>query len=291
MDGRNEPVPQLFGAESNYVFGRNLDDRRRLQYQFSLLRDDFNVWFDEALRVGGLPTCPDLADWAVLDVGCGEGQFTHEIARRYPRAQVTGVDADTAAIEVASAGSAPGANVRFFVHDARQPVTGGVAPYGGFDVVVAWMVLPYLPDKRGALAGLAGALAPGGVLLLGNVPDDPVRLDHPAAAAILNAGRPACQRLGMTGLEHGLGPLLRQTGFTDIATAQLRYRAGGATSDGHRWLAYALASIKAGRHLLVDMWHLMDAAEYDARYESLANAPAHGLSGEARFLVTLARRP
>jgi trans-aconitate methyltransferase len=216
MGERNEPVPRLFGADSNYVFGRNLDDRQRLQYQFTLLRDDFNLWFDEALRLGGLPVDPDV-DWAALDVGCGEGQFTHEIARRYPRAQATGFDTDTAAIAVARAGSAPGANVRFVVHDARRSLAADVAPHGGFDAVVVWMVLPYLSDKRGVLADLAGALAPGGAIMLGNVPDEPVRLDHPAAKAIMKPGRQATQRLGMTGLEHGLQPLLAQAGARSTA--------------------------------------------------------------------------
>jgi 2-polyprenyl-3-methyl-5-hydroxy-6-metoxy-1,4-benzoquinol methylase len=289
MGQRSQPAAQLFDEHSNYVFGRNLDERRRLQYQFDLLREDINLWFDAALRLGGLSTDPDQADWSVLDVGCGEGQLGLEIARRYPHARVLGIDADAAAIAAASA--AAEANVRFLLHDARQPIPDGALPGRGFDVVVAWMVLLYLPDRRGALTNLAAALAPGGVLLLGNVPDQPMALDHPSAVAIAAAGRPAMQQLGMIGLEHDLEALLRQVGFADITTAVPRYLIGGPTSSGQRWYALALANISAGKRLVVDLCGLMNGAEYDRHLDLVTNTSALDQTGEARFLVTLARRP
>ncbi len=283
------PGPRLFGEHSQYVFGRNLDDRQRLQHQFDLLREDFNLWFDEALRLGRLSTDPLRAAWSVLDVGCGEGQYAREIARRYPGARVVGVDVDAAAIAIASARCPPGANVRFLRHDARQPIAETVVPEGGFDAVVMWMVLLYMPDKPSALANAAAVLAPRGTLMLGNVPDEPLRLDHPSAVAIRAAGQQALERLGMIGLERDLGPLLRQAGFADITTAVLRYPIGGATSYGQRWYACALVSFDAGRRLLVDACG-MDAAEYDRHIERLAERSVLDQSGEMRFLVTMARR-
>jgi len=290
MGQLSEPAPQLFDEYSNHVFGRNLDERQRLRYQFSLLREDFNLWFDAMLRLGGLSTDPDRADWSVLDVGCGEGQFVLEIARRYPRARVVGIDADAKAIAAASAGAAPDVNVRFLLHDARHPVPDAARPDGGFDAAVAWMVLLYLPDRHGALTNLAAALARGGVLLLGNVPDQPMDLDHPSAVAIATAGRQALQRVGMIGLEHDLGPLLEQPGFVDVTTVVPRYLVGGATSSGQRWHTLALANISAGKRLIVDVCGLMNSAEYDQHLDQLKSAPALDQSGEARFLVTLARR-
>ena len=290
MGQLSEPTPQLFDEFSNYIFGCNIDERQRLQYQFGLLREDINLWFDAALRLGGLSTDPDRADWSVLDVGCGEGHLALEIARRYPRARVVGIDADAAAIAAAAASGAPEANVRFLVHDARQPIPDGVAPDGGFDAAVAWMVLLYLPDRRGALTNLAAALAPGGVLLLGNIPDQQMDLDHPSAVAVATVGQQALQRIGMIGLEHDLGPLLRQSGFADVTTVVPRYLVGGATSSGQRWYALAVANIRAGKRLVVDACGLMNGVEYDRHLDQLMHAPALDQSGEARFLVTLARR-
>lgn len=289
MNARAEPFRQSFGMGSNYVFGRNVDDRQRLQHQFGLLREDFNLWFDETLRLGG-PTDPDEADWSVLDVGCGEGQFSREIARRYPNADVVGIDVDAAAIAAATAASADEANVRFLMRDARQLAAEGLTPEGGFDAASMWMLLMYLPDKQAALANLAATLAPGGVLLLGNVPDEPMSLDHPAVAPIMATGHQALAQLGLIGLERDIGPLLEQAGFGSVTTVTLRYPIGGATSHGHRWFGYALASISAGRRLVVDVCELMDGADYDRRAESLANTSVLDLSGEARFLVTLAKR-
>jgi len=48
----------------------------------------------------------------VLDVGCGEGLFTREIARRYPNAQAVGIDVDADAVAAAMARNANVPNVR-----------------------------------------------------------------------------------------------------------------------------------------------------------------------------------
>ena len=37
-------------GETAYIFGRGIDDRQRLEYQFTLLRTDFDAWFDEARK-------------------------------------------------------------------------------------------------------------------------------------------------------------------------------------------------------------------------------------------------
>jgi 2-polyprenyl-3-methyl-5-hydroxy-6-metoxy-1,4-benzoquinol methylase len=290
MGERTEPAPRLFGEHSNYVFGHVLDERQRLEFQFSLLREDFNLWFDEMLRLGGLSTDPDHADWSVLDMGCGEGQFSREIARRYPHARVVGADADVPAIAAASANGGPGANVRFLVHDAREQIPEDVVPEGGFDAVIMWLVLLYLPDRRAALANLVAVLAPHGVMMLGNIPDQTLRLDHPSAVAILTAGQQAMRRLGTLGLEHELDDLLRQEGLADVTTVVLCHPVGGATRHGQRWYAYALANLRTGKLLLVDLCKMMDGAEYDRHVEQLANASVLELSGDCRFLVTLARR-
>jgi hypothetical protein len=46
------------------------------------------------------------------------------------------------------------------------------------------------------LANLAAALRPGGVVLLGNVPDESLRLSHPAATELVAAWQALVNRLG-----------------------------------------------------------------------------------------------
>jgi len=273
---------------STYLFGGQANDRERLTRQFELLREDFLAWFDQALRLAGLATDPERADWNVLDIGCGTGRYVAEIARRYPRATVTGTDLSPAAIAEANAAGLP--NARFAVHDAREPVPAELVPAGGFDIAVAWMVLLHLPDKAGALAHLARVVRPGGALLLGNVPDRAVLLDHPAAVRILDVGQRAVEGTGMVGLESGLVPLLAGAGFTDATTVVLRYLAGGATVQGQRWYQACLATFVVGRPLLVDVTKLMDGVEYDRLLDAVLAAPVLDVSGEMRYLVTIARR-
>jgi 2-polyprenyl-3-methyl-5-hydroxy-6-metoxy-1,4-benzoquinol methylase len=283
-------VPRPFATHSNYIFERNLDDRQRLARQFRLLREDFDLWFDEALRLGGLSTDEAEAAWSALDMGCGEGQYTREIARRYPLASVLGTDVDAAAIAAASRAAGATRNVRFLVHDAREALPEAVLRGTGLDVVVLWMVLLYLPDKQAVLHRLAAALKPGGVLLLGYIPDPALRLNHPSAAAIMAAADEMVRRSGMVELETNLGEYLRAAGFVDATTALLRYLVGAGTSGGQRWFGYALDSLAAGRHFLVDVGRTMEGADYDRHLERLASAPVLSIDGEVRFLVTVARR-
>jgi 2-polyprenyl-3-methyl-5-hydroxy-6-metoxy-1,4-benzoquinol methylase len=234
---------RLSGEHSHYAFGLNAGDRQRPAYQAAMMRDDFNLWFDEAVRLGGLASGPQQADWSLLDMGCGWGQHAQEIVRRYPRVRVTAADANATAIADAQASS--GGDIRFMVHDARQRLPADVVPDGGFSVVLAWLILLFLPDKAAALEHLAEVMAPGGVLMLGNFADEFLVFSHPAGQAILDAGRPMRDKLGTFGLETGLEPMLRQAGFTDVTTAVLSHPIGGATRDGQRWYHFSVVSLAA----------------------------------------------
>jgi SAM-dependent methyltransferase len=282
MHEHKEPET-LFGPKSNYLFAQNLDERARLERQFHLLQEDFDLWFGEALRLAGLD--PD-GDWSALDLGCGEGQFARELARRHPRARVMGMDVDDAAIATAVASRGAVGNVEFAVHDAREPLPAG----SRYDVVVMWMLLLYLPDKAAALAQVAAATRPSGALLLCNVTDEPVRFSHPVVAELVEASMEMARRFGAVGLEGRLAADLEAAGFADVTTAVLRYPLGGGTASGQRWWAHWLTTIAATRRAVVDVGGLMDGAEFDRKVALLAEAPTLLEHGEWPFLVTLARR-
>lgn len=282
MQGQTGPEA-MFGPKSNYLFAQNIDERARLERQFRLFEEDFNLWFDEALRLVGLDAD---GDWSALDLGCGEGQFTLELARRHPRVRVTGMDVDAAAVAKALANSRDVANVEFAVYDAREPLPAG----SRYDVVVMWMVLLYLPDKAGTLARVAAATRPGGALLLCNVTDEPVRFSHPFVAELMEAATEMAGRFGAVGLEGRLPAQLEAAGFGDTTTAVLRYPLGGGTASGQRWWAHWLTTIAATRRAVVDVGGLMDGAEFDRKLALLAETPTLLEHGEWPFLVTLARR-
>ena len=98
----------------------------------------------------------------VLDVGCGDGKITAEIATRVPRGSVVGVDPshDMIAFATAHFGSAGAGNLRFEVADARS------LPFrDAFDVVVSFNALHWVPEQRTALASIRATLEHGGRVL------------------------------------------------------------------------------------------------------------------------------
>jgi trans-aconitate 2-methyltransferase len=103
-------------------------------------------------------------DERILDVGCGNGKVTHEIAAMVPRGSVVGVDASAKMIEFASSndadgeGRAPSANLSFQVMDARR-----LTFREEFDLVVSFNALHWVPEAEQSLAlhGILAALKPG----------------------------------------------------------------------------------------------------------------------------------
>ena len=101
----------------------------------------------------------------LLDVGCGPGTITAELASLVAPGAVLGIDPAADVIERARAnaatagGAAPG-NLTFEVGD----VYALEAADGSFDVVHAHQVLQHLSDPVAALSEMRRVLAPGGVL-------------------------------------------------------------------------------------------------------------------------------
>ena len=88
----------------------------------------------------------------ILDVGCGTGQLSAEIAHR--GAEVVGVDSSAEMIADARRNFP---EVRFEVARAES------LPYAAeFDAVLSNAALHWVPDQHGALASIARALKPGG---------------------------------------------------------------------------------------------------------------------------------
>lgn len=103
----------------------------------------------------------------ILDVGCGDGRITAEIAVRAPRGSVIGVDRSHDMISFASKhfGSAPQSNLRFEVADALN------LPFRNeFDLVVSFNALHWLPKQGEALRSIRSAIKPGGLAQLRLVP-------------------------------------------------------------------------------------------------------------------------
>jgi len=98
----------------------------------------------------------------ILDVGCGDGKITAELALAVPRGRVLGVDASPEMIAFAQQAFPPAANLKFQIGDARRLESVG----GPFDLVYSNAALHWVDDHEAILRGAAAALKPGGRLMI-----------------------------------------------------------------------------------------------------------------------------
>lgn len=108
----------------------------------------------------------------VLDVGCGDGKVTAEIAGQLRQGQVIGIDNSDAMIALANreypASSFP--NLRFQQMDARE-----LGYKSQFDVVFSNAVLHWIHDHGPVLSGMFQSLKPGGKIMLQMGAQDGIR--------------------------------------------------------------------------------------------------------------------
>jgi ubiquinone/menaquinone biosynthesis C-methylase UbiE len=99
---------------------------------------------------------------ALLDVGCGPGTITADLARLVAPGVVVGIDASEEVVAQAAAYAEQQGvtNVRFEVGDLFALSYDDAS----FDVVHAHQVLQHLPDPTAALVELRRVLRPGGLL-------------------------------------------------------------------------------------------------------------------------------
>lgn len=156
----------------------------RLLRRFELRREDAAL----ALLPGGA---------ALLDLGCGTGEFAARAAARYRSVVATDVSPAVIAEARATRGApaAGEAALRFEVLDANQPLP---FPDGAFDGVVSLSTLQYVLDPEQLLREAARVLRPGGHLLV-EVPN----LAYLPQRLRLAAGRPPRTSYWRHGIDGG----------------------------------------------------------------------------------------
>jgi trans-aconitate 2-methyltransferase len=99
----------------------------------------------------------------ILDIGCGDGKVTAEIARRVPEGSVVGVDNAPPMIALAQKHypTTKYSNLSFKIMDAAR-----LSFREQFDIVFSNAVLHWVRDHTPVIAGIFNALRPGGKMLL-----------------------------------------------------------------------------------------------------------------------------
>ena len=102
-------------------------------------------------------------DERVLDIGCGDGKVTTEIAARLPHGSVLGIDSSEDMVSLAQQNYPAAAfpNLAFDVGDARSPGFDNE-----FDAVFSNATLHWVVDHLPVLEGIKKSLKPSGKVLL-----------------------------------------------------------------------------------------------------------------------------
>jgi SAM-dependent methyltransferase len=190
------------------------------------------------------------ADMSLLDVGCGPGTITADLARRVRR--VTAIDS-TADILAEAAGHAPD-NVTFATGDVHRLDFAD----GEFDVVHAHQVLQHVADPVQALREMRRVCAADGIVAARDsdyrawswYPELPELDDWLALylrVARLNGGHPdAGRRLLSWARQAGFAEVTATTSTWCFATEADRGWWGGMWADRIRDSAIARAALAAG---------------------------------------------
>ncbi len=136
--------PEAVSAQ--YASGRNLVARQSL---YAYQRSPVVLW-EWAFDTAGL-----TGDESVLDVGCGNGNYVAELARRDHRGPVVALDQSYGMLTTVAT-------------TARTRADAQALPFpdGAFDVVLAIHMLYHVPDWNRAIDELRRVLRPGGIALV-----------------------------------------------------------------------------------------------------------------------------
>ena len=191
-----------------YVIRGGLEGRERLRMLSRVVRPTTASLLE---RVGLQP------GMVCLDVGCGGGDATFEIARMVgPVGRVVGLDMDETKIELARSEAAelnlPG--VEFRASDVGQIGEGAE-----FDFVYARFLLTHLSDPGGALRRMLGVLRLGGVAVVEDI-DFSGHFCHPDSPAFWRYVELYTQVVHRRGADPNIGPrlpeLLLDSGYRNV---------------------------------------------------------------------------
>jgi len=219
----------------------------------------------------------------LLDLGCGPGTITIDLAARVAPGPVVGIDAAAGVINTATANAATSGltNVVFATGDGYSIDAADAC----FDVVHAHQVLQHLSDPIAALEEARRVLVPGGLLAVRESdygafvwsPDD-VRLDR-----WMQLYHHVTRRNGaQADAGRWLPAWVRQAGFADVRTTSSNWTFADPDSRqwwGSQWQERATASAFAEQAVAYGFSTETELADIAAAFEQWAGDP------DAMFVV------
>jgi len=241
-----------------------------------------------AIRAAYLDALGELGGQRVLDVGCGTGVVTRDLARRVgPAGSATGVDPTQVFVEVAERLRVKQGldNACFAVQDGRS------LPFADatFDLVTAITVLCHVPDRADMLREMARVTRPGGTVLIVDGEYAANQVEHPdreTTRRIVDAWR--ANVVDDPYLMRRIVPLVEAAGLLPGAvTGHVHVEAGRvdeATSFIWQWALFAVRQALAAGAI--------DEPEGDSWIGELRSMNERAkLFGSVTYVSVIARRP
>jgi len=263
----------------HYAIRGGLEGRERLRVLARVMHASSMSLFDRLGLRDGL-TC--------LDVGCGGGDATLELARRVaPSGMVVGVDIDETKLQLARTEAAQQAlsNVEFRLADIRETCAPATC-----DIVYARFLLTHLSDPAGTVSAFYKHLRPGGSLAVEDI-DCNGHFTYPESKAFRRYHELYCATVVRRGGDPNIGPrlpgLLKQAGFEDVGVAIVQ----PIGMEGEVKLMNPLTMENITGAVLAD--GLASQEEIDAVVRELYAfaADPHTLAGTPRVVQVWGRRP
>ena len=148
---------------------------------------------------------PERPYTRVVDLGCGSGEQTAQLARRFLQAEVLGLDSSA---EMLAKATVQLPNLRFEQGDIQELS-------GDFDLLYSNAALQWLPDHPALLTRLWAHLNPGGVLAV----QVPANHDHASHRLLTETANEFEAELGgftRFGTAHGASPVLTPAAYAEL---------------------------------------------------------------------------
>ena len=208
----------LLLTDKDYLLGHQYRTATHLAtrqsiYQFQQPRIDLPAAVLRLARLTGAET--------VADIGCGNGVYLAELARRGHRGRTLGVDLSAGMLQAARASA--GAAGLLAADAAALPLADRVA-----DITLAPHMLYHVPDRPAAVRELRRITRPGGqVLVVLNAADHLAELTDLAIAAAVDFGLP----------RHSSQAEIRADGGVDLDTGAALLGREFASVDRHEFVS------------------------------------------------------
>ena len=198
----------IMPASSRYAIRGGIEGRHRLKVLARVMHASTTSLF-ERLGVGSGMNC--------LDLGCGGGDVTLELARRIgPRGRAVGVDIDETKLDLARQDAEEQGirNVEFRVLDIEAQDVGSE-----FDIVYARFLLTHLNDPVQALGAIYRHVRPDGLAIVEDI-DFSGYFTYPESEAFRRYHQLYCTVVRRRGGDPNIGPrlpiLLTDSGFEQV---------------------------------------------------------------------------